>query len=159
MQLGEAFDRNQAAQQLAQQLRTALDRIAQDYAELPRRSTVVVVGREPLFVAGPGSHFDRLVSVGGGSNVFDDLASPYAQVSMEALLARGPEVILDCSGGGDAAARHWQRWTEIPAVAGGAVYGLDPALVSVPGIRLPEAAAAIARSIHPPASGSDDATP
>ena len=38
----------------------------------PRRRVLVAVGHDPLFVAGPGSHLDELVTIAGGENIARD---------------------------------------------------------------------------------------
>ena len=123
-------------------------------------SVLLVVGREPLFVAGPGSHLDRLLAAAGGENVAADLGSTYAQASLEAMVARAPEVIVDSSENrvGAAAraalAREWGRFPFLPAVAAGRVWPVDPFRVSIPGPRLGETAELLARLVHPERFGA-----
>jgi ABC-type Fe3+-hydroxamate transport system substrate-binding protein len=120
----------------------------------PRRRVLVAFGRDPLYVAGPGSHFDELVRLAGGENIAHDLGAPYALASEEAMLARAPEVILDSSDNRAGAPRgatpgSWSRWRTMPAVAAGRVYHLDPVRLSIPGPRLGEMAELVGRLIHP----------
>ena len=49
----------------------------------------------------------------GGQNVFADLSLPAPQVSVEAVLARDPEVILAGSG---AQLDDWKNWPQLSAV-------------------------------------------
>ena len=128
----------------------------------PRRSVLFVVGRDPIYVAGPGSHIDEMISMVGGVNVAHDLASPYQRLSMEAVLERMPEVIIDTSDNRPGALRGvepgwWGQWPSLPAVADGAVYWVDPSRLVIPGIRLPEMARLMSRLIHPEAFGEADA--
>ncbi len=46
------------------------------------------------FVAGPGSLANDVIRLAGGVNVFADLTDPYPQVSLEAVLARNPDLIV-----------------------------------------------------------------
>jgi ABC-type Fe3+-hydroxamate transport system substrate-binding protein len=117
-----------------------------------------VVGRDPVFVAGPGSHPDRLIALAGGKNVAHDLLSPYQQMSLEAALEREPEVIIDTSdNSADAlrgrAAGSWRRWPFLPAVRNNQVYWLDPSRLVIPGIRLPAMARLMSQLIHPEVFG------
>jgi len=152
--LGELVGRPREAAALAGEIRAALEGVAARARGAPPRRVLVVVGREPLFVAGPGSHFDELVRLVGGINVAADLGAPYAELSLEAALGRGPEVILDVSENLRDAPRgrragDWARWPFVPAVAAGRVFVVDPSRLSVPGPRLPEMAELVARIVQP----------
>src|SRR5438552_2226458 len=54
---------------------------------------VVVVWRNPPIVIGAGSYLDRLAGLAGARNVFHDIGSPSAQVSIETIAARDPDFI------------------------------------------------------------------
>ena len=152
--LGALVGRQREAAALVDEIRARLDAIAASAAGAAPRSVLVVVGREPLFVAGPGSHFDELVRLVGGGNVAADLGAPYAELSLEAALARRPEVLLDVSENLRDAPRgrlagEWARWPFLPAVAADRVHFVDPSRLSVPGPRLPEMAELVARIVRP----------
>ena len=76
-------------------------------------STFVQVGDTPLFSVSRHSFVDSLVRLCGGRNVFADAAVPAPQVSVEAVLARDPDVIL---GGSNAELTAWQAWPQLHAV-------------------------------------------
>jgi len=157
--LGALVGREDAAAALAATIRARLEAVAARARGAAPRRVLVVVGREPLFVAGPGSHLDELVRLAGGVNVLADLAAPYAEVSLEAVLARGPEIVLDVAEVGAGASRgeppgEWGRWPRLPAVAAGRVYRVDPSRLSVPGPRLPEMAELVARLVQPERFGA-----
>jgi ABC-type Fe3+-hydroxamate transport system substrate-binding protein len=143
--LGTLFGREARATELGAEMRARLARIEAATAGLPRKRVLVVVGRDPLYVAGPGSHLDELIRLGGGVNVAHDAASPYQQFSVEALLEREPEVIADTSGD----AEYWDQWPFLPAVRDKSVYRVEPGVLVIPGMRLPEMAQAMAELIHP----------
>jgi iron complex transport system substrate-binding protein len=126
-------------------MRAGLDEVRAATLDLQSKNVLVVVGRDPLYVAGPGSHLDELIRLAGGRNLAADAASPYQQFSIEAVLERGPEVIVDTSGD----AEYWSRWPFLPAVRDGSVYRVDPDVLAIPGMRLPEMARSMARCIHP----------
>jgi iron complex transport system substrate-binding protein len=152
--LGELVGRRREAAALVGEIRARLDAVAARAAGAAPRTVLVVVGREPLFVAGPGSHFDELVRLAGGTNVAADLGAPYGELSLEAALGRRPEVLLDVSENLRGAARgrrvgEWGRWPFLPAVAAERVHFVDPSRLSVPGPRLPEMAELVARIVHP----------
>jgi iron complex transport system substrate-binding protein len=117
-----------------------------------------VVGRDPLYVAGPGSHVDEMIELVGGTNVVHDVSAPYQRASMEAVLERMPEVIIDTSSNRQGAPRgrlrgDWSRWEFLPAVQQERVFWVDPSRLVIPGIRLPEMTTLMGKLIHPEAFG------
>ena len=140
--LGARFDHTERASALRASIEAELDAARSRAAELPRISLVAVVGREPLFVAGPGSHIDELASIAGGDNVFDDLSSPYAQVSLEALVDRRPDLVLEI---GEADTNYWIRMLG-PGVR---VVGVPAVDISVPDSRLGQMAERLVDRLHP----------
>jgi len=159
--VGELFGRPERAAAIARTMRDELRAIERRAAELPPRRVLVVVGRDPLYVAGPGSHLDAMIRAAGGRNVAADAGAPYARLAVEAALEREPEVIVDMSDNRPEALRGrvtgpWQRWTFLPAVRDGRVYHVDPGRLAIPGLRLPEMTRLMARLVHPEAFGEPD---
>jgi len=157
--LGARVGREREASALVDEVARRVAAVAASTAALPRRRVLVVVGRDPLFVAGPGSHLDRLLEAAGGVNVAADLGSPWAQASLEAMLERAPEVIVDSSDNHPGVVRGlvagpWGRWPFLPAVREGRVASVDPWRLTIPGPRLGECAELLARLIHPEALGA-----
>ncbi len=158
--LGRRVGRGAEAERLAAAIEARVAAVAARAADLPRRRVLMVVGREPLFVAGPGSHLDHLLAAAGGENVAADLGAPYAQAALEAMVARAPEAIVDSSENrvGAAAraalAHDWGRFPTLPAVAAGRVWAVDPSRLSIPGPRLGETAELLARLVHPERFGA-----
>jgi ABC-type Fe3+-hydroxamate transport system substrate-binding protein len=156
--LGALLGREERARTLGREMRDRLEAIRAVAADLPPRRVLVVVGRDPLYVAGPGSHLDEMIALVGGSNVAHDAPSPYHRVSLEAVLERMPEVIVDASDNRPTAPRgrlegDWGRWTFLPAVRRQRVYWVDPSRLVIPGIRLPEMTRLMGKLIQPEAFG------
>jgi ABC-type Fe3+-hydroxamate transport system substrate-binding protein len=152
--VGEVFGRSTQASEIAATLRESLGRIETRAADTPSRSVLFVVGRDPLYVAGPGSHIDEMIRLVGGTNVAHDALAPYQQVSLEAILERLPDVIIDTSDNrpGSARGRHtgdWGRWEFVPAVREDRVYQVDPGRLVIPGLRLPEMTLLMGKLTHP----------
>jgi iron complex transport system substrate-binding protein len=113
-----------------------------------------LVGNKPLFVAGPGSHIDRLITLAGGENAAYDSRGSYQMISMEVILSRQPEIIIDSSDNQANASRgrhlgSWAGFDTLPAVVRNQVYWIDPQQLSIPGPRLPEMAELMGKIIHP----------
>lgn len=156
--LGSRTGRGEAAAALAQTVRTGVEAVRARSAPLAKRRVLVVVGREPLYVAGPGSYLDELIGIAGGTNVVADIAAPFQALSVEAALERLPEVIVDTSDNRPETVRgrvagDWARWPFLPAVANRQVWVVAPAVLSIPGPRLPAMADFLARCVHPEVFG------
>ena len=59
----------------------------------PRASVVFVVWDNPPIVIGAGSYLHRLAALAGARNVFEDITTPSAQVSIETIAARDPDFV------------------------------------------------------------------
>ena len=112
-------------------------------ADRPRAAKPVTVfwhiWDNPLLTIGRGSYMNELAGIVGVKNVFDDLAAPSPQVTMEEIVRRNPDFIL--SGPVNAAKiRASAAWQAVPAVRAGHILVVDTTLVGRPGLRLGEAA-------------------
>lgn len=149
--LGRATGCVSEARRLRAEIGDGLRRVAAATDSLPRRSVYYEVWGDPPITVGAGSFLDTLISVAGGRNVFGDLRSPSPQVSLEAIARRQPEVVL-WSGPGVASLpppRERPGWSAVEAVRTGSVRRVDVELLHRLGPRVPDAAAALARTIHP----------
>jgi ABC-type Fe3+-hydroxamate transport system substrate-binding protein len=110
---------------------------------------------------GRASYLNELIDIAGGENVFLESVAPYPKVSIEELLARDPEVIVDMGEMADTVGvtdeqkrkvvRLWQRYPSLAAVKHGGVHSIASDIYVVPGPRMVEAAEAFARMLHPEA--------
>ena len=157
--LGNLFDRTAAALQIVAGIGDDIERLRRMSAGLPERRVLVVVGAQPLYVAGKGSHIDVLLQAVGGRNVASDTATPYGILSLEHVVAQQPEIIVDTTDNRAVPLRGqalgaWARWPSLPAVAQDRVYFVDPSRLCVPGPRLGAMAELLAHLIHPERFGS-----
>lgn len=157
-ELGRLLDREARALTLKREMRDRLETIRRTAVGLPPRKVLFVVGRDPLYVAGPASHVDEMIALVGGVNVVHDAPSPYLRASVEAVLERMPDVIIDTSDNDPAAPRgrlagDWGQWDFLPAVQHQRVYCVDPSRLVIPGIRLPEMTLLMGKLIQPEAFG------
>lgn len=160
-QVGETFGKQEEALAVEREIRERLDVLAARAAGLDSRDVLFVVGRDPLYVAGPGSHIDEMIRQIGGRNVAHDALTPYQQISLETILERRPEVIIDTSDNRRGATRgrqrgYWGRWPFLPAVRDDRVWAVEPGLLVIPGIRLPEMTELMGRLVHPEVFGEPD---
>lgn len=75
------------------------------------------VWEDPLYTVGSG-HFSRdMFALCGGQNIFADLSDPSPVVTLEAVVARNPQVILGGSHKGERDFNHWaRRWNNWPSI-------------------------------------------
>jgi iron complex transport system substrate-binding protein len=152
--LGSRLGLRDRATELERTMRARLESVRERAEGAAPRKVLFVVGRDPLYVAGPGSHVDELIGLAGGVNVAVDAMSPYQMVSLEAMIERMPDVIVDTSDNRPGSLRGrtpgpWGKWGFLPAVENDRVYWVEPDRLVIPGIRLPEMAELMGRLIHP----------
>jgi iron complex transport system substrate-binding protein len=132
-ELGERVDRSAVAQTRVETIRRTWSDIAQQAAERPRRTAILVLQRDPLYVAGAGSFLDEMLRAAGVENAAARFSDPYPRVSIEWLIAAAPEIIIDSAKDPVPAAEHWSRWPSIPAVAASRVFAVPAGNVTLPG--------------------------
>ena len=154
----QAVGRRDEGEALLAVIDSALARVRARVAGLPTPRTAVVIGLEPLVLAGSESYLGDLVRLAGGTNVADAVAGRWPRVGWEFLVSAAPEVVIDLSrarpanetdGGGAAGNR--VRFDDLPAGRNGRVYRPTGDLLLRPGPRVAQAAAEIASALHPEA--------
>ena len=142
--LGVLTGRTAAGDSLAR----AMDSLASQPPIPGPRSLVFIVWDNPPIVIGAGSFLDRLAGLAGARNVFHDIATPSAQVSIETIAARNPDFIAVLA---DTAAppRYADRpeWRVVPAVRQRRFLLLPGRLFGRPSPRSPEAVRELRRRL------------
>jgi iron complex transport system substrate-binding protein len=162
--VGAATGTEHAATQLSDSILDGLGKIRNRVAPLPRVRMMFVIGRSPnrldgLVVAGRASYLNEVIEIAGGENVFHDAVAGYPEVSLEEVMARNPEVIVDMGDMSDTAGvteEHkrnvialWNRIPNLAAVKQHRVFAVASDIFVVPGPRVIEAAKAFAEMLHP----------
>jgi len=108
----------------------------------PRPKVYVDVWAQPPMTVGRGSYLAEIVRAAGGDNLFDDVRASSATVSLETIVRRDPDVILelqsDTARVPDLAAR--PGWSAVRAVREGRILVVDGTLYGQPSTRMPLAA-------------------
>ena len=146
--LGMLTGRTAAGDSLAR----AMDSLVSQSPESPIPSTkslVFIVWDNPPIVIGAGSYLDQLAGLAGARNVFHDIGTPSAQVSIETIAARKPDFIAVLS---DTAARpryaDRPEWRVVAAVRKGRFLFLPGRLFGRPGPRAGEAVRELRRRLE-----------
>ncbi len=115
--LGAALSRREAAESLVARTRRDLAAASRPPV-LPssrRPSVFILAWDRPAMTLGRGSFLSEIVEHAGARNVFDDLATSSAPVSIEAVAARDPDFILVSTDGEPAIAGR-PEWQVVRAV-------------------------------------------
>jgi ABC-type Fe3+-hydroxamate transport system substrate-binding protein len=126
----------------------SLARVRDATRSLPAPTVFWHVWDSPIYTIGRGSYLDELLTIAGGTNIYGDRAEPSPQVSLEDIVQRDPRFILAGADGARAIAAN-PLWRGVRAAREGRVLVVDTNLVGRPSVRAGEAAASIARLLHP----------
>jgi len=135
--LGALLGTQTIAHPAAADLRRRLAKVRLDGAGKRPLAVFYEIWPSPLFTIGGAHLITQALAACGGTNVFATLALPAPTVSIEAVLAAGPEVIVAAADDGlrPAWLEEWKRWTALPAVARGNLLVVDGNLLHRPGPR------------------------
>jgi len=164
--VGQATGATSEAAKLTGTVRSQLEAVRGRAAPLKRTRMMFVVGRTPnrldgLIVVGQASYLNEIIALAGGENVFRDAVASYPGVSLEEVLARNPDVIIDMGDMADtvgvtsehkrAVTSLWERLASVNAVKQHRVHAVASDVYVVPGPRVVDAAKAFFEMLHPEA--------
>ncbi len=150
-----------AADRLATEIEREIAAIRSRVARRQRPSTAVIIGREPgglrgIYASAGIGFLHDMLEAAGGDDVFADVARQNLQVSVEILLARAPQVIIEVhppeGWTPERLTRErnlWQAFPGLPAVRNDRVYLIADDAVLVPGPRVVEGIRRMAEVLHP----------
>ncbi len=151
--LGQLLGLQERAESLVSSVQTELAGVESAVSGAPKVSVYWVVQEDPPMTVGPGTFLDSLIRVAGGANVFEDASNPWPAVSLEEVFWRDPDVVIVPTAGGDDGVRERLKtaagWSAVAAVQDGSVITVEADLFGRPGPRMGEAAATLARLLHP----------
>ncbi|MGE5243444.1 MAG: ABC transporter substrate-binding protein [Betaproteobacteria bacterium] len=144
-ELGALAGHAREAEGVASGIETRLRAIAARVAGRPRPSTMLVIARAPhtlseIYASGGYGFLHDMLEIAGGRDVFADVRRESVQPSLEEILARHPDVIVELRYGESIATGDdmspWQRLSAVPAVRNGRVHLLvgDEFVDAGPGI-------------------------
>lgn len=112
----------------------------------PRAFWVLFDGGPQVWTMGRGSFMNELLEIAGATNVFGDIAAPSAQVSLEEVVKRNPDLFVVGPKTADRLKAN-SAWNATAAVRARRFAIVDSALVGRPGMRLGEAARHVRRLV------------
>ncbi|MEW6446968.1 MAG: cobalamin-binding protein [Bacillota bacterium] len=155
--VGRATGATRAAGRLAADLEKRIDAVTSKTCSLPESKKPKVfyeLWYEPLMTAGPGTFIDDLITLAGGINIASDARKKYPEYSLEAVLAKNPDVLINSYGHGEGTPTREQvkarkGWQNLNCIKNDRIYTVHADLVNRPGPRIVAGLEAFARAIHP----------
>lgn len=157
VRVGELTGRADAVPPLLARLDARVAAVTRAVAPLARPRVLYVLWPEPLIVPGRRAVITDLIALAGGRSITAADAEEYPRYSLEAAVAKAPEVIVlaDHGNGGGAhtaaVQEKWKRLTSLPAVRNGRLHSVSGELLHRYGPRIVDGLEQLARVIHPEA--------
>jgi iron complex transport system substrate-binding protein len=146
--------REAAAPALVDGLQSRIQAVRRAVAQRPRPRVLYVVWPEPLIVPGRDALVTELIAIAGGDSISATHADAYPRFSVEAAVARAPEIILLArhgAGAGPVGREKWERLASLPAIRAGRIHAVDGNFLHRYGPRVVDGLEQLARRIHPEA--------
>ncbi len=141
--LGRLTGHQREADSMSTVFDTALASATVDSGSAGRPTVLLLVWEQPPMTVGRGSFLSELVERAGGRNLFADVASSSGPVSIEAVSARDPDLILTTAAGPAAFATR-PEWQAVRAVREKRFLAVSGSRYDRPGPRSPAAIRALA---------------
>ncbi len=155
--VGALTERQAEVSRVSGEMLRRIEAVKNAVAPFPRRRVLYVLWPDPLIVPGRESMLTELIEIAGGASITATDGEAYPRFSLEAAVARAPEVIIladhstGASTAGRAAPEKWKQLTSVPAIQAGRLYSADLSILHRYGPRVPDGIETLARFIHPEA--------
>jgi iron complex transport system substrate-binding protein len=155
--VGKITGKDQAAADLVKDMQNRIKAVTDktgQLSEAQKPRVFYAVWHDPLMTAGSGTFIDELIYQAGGSNIGHDLKD-YADISLEAVIAANPQVMVAGVGMGEGAdlplkfIAEEARLQDTEARQNNRIYSIDNDIIGRPGPRIVDALEEFARIIHP----------
>lgn len=154
--IGLVMDRSVNAELLVGQIGAEMTEIESRVLTLdrPQAAFLFASPEEPPFAGGSDSMQGKLLARAGAENVFAEV-SGVSQVSLEAVVARDPEVIFTDPNQIDELTSN-ERLSDVTAIANDQVFGIEASTIT--STRVADALRQMAERLHPEAFGETEET-
>jgi iron complex transport system substrate-binding protein len=152
--LGDLTERQAAVPALTRRLQQRIHAVVAAVGPYRRPRVLYVLWPEPLMVPGRDAIVTELIRLAGGDSITAEEPSDYPRFSIEAAVARAPDVIVLARHGAGSepiARERWDRLGNLAAVRAGHVYAVDGSVLHRYGPRIVDGLERLARAIHPEA--------
>jgi iron complex transport system substrate-binding protein len=159
-ELGALLDRREQAETVVRDFSDRMNKIEMRRAGVKKVRVMLTVSRNPerlsnILTTGRGTFLDEMIKIAGGENVFGDVDMRYPEVSVEAVIARQPDCIVELMPEIDVAAcktqlfEQWSQLSMIPAVKNNRIYFLSDDNALIPSPRYTQFVEKVSRLLHP----------
>ena len=152
--VGKITGKEEKASELVTRMGERIKAITDKTKDLEGKPRVFyITWHDPLYSAGSETTIHELIEKAGGENIFQDITG-YKTIDLELVIARDPQVIIACTGHGEARnkplnwAKEEPRLGVTEARKNNRVYQIDADLVSRSGPRVVDALEQFAQFIH-----------
>lgn len=149
VELGQLIGNEEIARTRAAEYREVLRSLREPSRSGSDISVFYQISLDPLYTVGGRHYINEIIRLCGGRNVFEDLGTPAAAVSHEAVLARDPEIILSDQRYLDETVATWAKFSSLKATRKKGLHGIDADLVTRPTLRLADGARQVCAAIRP----------
>jgi ABC-type Fe3+-hydroxamate transport system substrate-binding protein len=148
--LGEALNRMPQAAALNASLSRRIEAVRARTAGKPAPRVLVPVWYDPIITIGKHAFITEIVEAAGARSVTDDLIPDWPQISLEAVIERGPDALLLIRGGKITISTLQNRpgWSSLRAIQTGKVYYVDNGIQDPSPVAI-NALEELAREFHP----------
>ena len=146
--LGRLTGRVFSADSMASVFDSALARVTVNSDSASRPKVLILVWDNPPMTVGAGSFLSELVERAGGRNLFADVQASSAQVSIEAVVSRDPDLVF-VTGEGTPAFAERPEWRPVRAIREKRFVRVTNSAYNRPSPRAPEAIKQLSSLLHP----------
>ncbi|HET6654939.1 MAG TPA: cobalamin-binding protein [Gammaproteobacteria bacterium] len=126
--IGKLAGTSAEAEQAAQAVEQGLKRLREQYAGREPVRVFYEISAHPLYTINGKQIISQGIELCGGRNIFADLPSLAAPVSVAAVIARNPEAIVTGGDGNGNGVKNrldaWRRWPQVTAVTNNALFSV-----------------------------------
>ncbi|MCI0445639.1 cobalamin-binding protein [bacterium] len=151
--LGNFLSAETAAKQQVDQMTRVANCIRAKTGNFDKPSVLFVYQSYPIVTAGKGTFTDQLIEMAGGESITHDVSLSYPRLTIENIIAKNPDVIIDSSMDPTAEKelklKWWKQWGTLKAVKNNRVYVLESKNLDRPSQRIVYGFLQLARTLHP----------
>lgn len=158
--LGQVMGKTERADEINQNLKSEIDRIAALGASIPedqRKTVYFEISAAPsAYSTGSGTYMDEMISLIGANNMMADKAEGWTSVDSEVVVSGNPDVILtnvDYIEDPVGEIKSRKGWEAVTAVKNSDVYQIDKQSSSLPNENIVSALEEMGKAVYPEVFG------
>ena len=146
--IGDLAGTGSIADQRADEFSAQLETLRKEYEGVRMLRVFYQVAANPYFTITGRHAISAAIDMCGGENVFADISGLAPSITLEAIIAENPEVIIAPVVPEDESWKQgWQDWNSIDAVTRANLYSINPDVINRPGPRIIEGVAQICAAL------------